>query len=686
MRLRNVPESVEILHRSPYFVADPFAQKGQWNKVFQNNNPIFVEAGTGKGQFLVEMARLHPDTNFIGIELYESVLYKATKRLDAMQADGSADSEHEAGASEGADSAGTMALSNLRLICEDVRHLPEIFDKGEIARLYINFSDPWPKMRHAKRRLTAPGFLALYEQTLAPGGRLEFKTDSVPLFSYSTETIGEADAWELLKKTTDLHADEAMRADNCLTEYEERFVAEGKPICKLIARLLILLAAVVLAWGVNPLPALAEEMWPAGIDTESASMIVVEEDSGAVLLQKAPNKENYPASITKIMTALLAIENCDMDEVVTFSEDAVRLNEGDTSHISRDIGEKMTMEECLYGMMLESANECAWAIAEHVGGDCKSFVRMMNEKADELGCRHTHFANPNGLPQDNHYTSCADMAKIAREAFKNKTFRTIVGTRSYSIPPTNTHSVETPLNNHHAMLNFYKTDDYLYEGCLGGKTGYTDAAQYTLVTYARRNGMTLVCVVMNAPSPGFYTDTIHLFDYCFSNFLTYSVAETGGLTGAAKRGTGILMDSSEMFRVDEDASVVLPKTASVLNTVPKVLPLEKPQKDVVGDLEFYYGDHFVGGGKLMFLPSDDGYAYHFQNQMESQVSDDASYIYIDLFFIGRCLLIAVGVLGVVMLIKLISPALYQKRMRRRIELEEKKPKYKLIRNNGRKRR
>ena len=623
---------------------------------FGNNNPIFIEIGVGKGQFILELAKRCPEVNFVGIEMYTSVLCRAVEKLEAME----------------------VPPENVLLMREDARLLPDIFAKGEVERIYLNFSDPWPKARHAKRRLTSPQFLARYEEVLADGGLVEFKTDNRMLFDFSLESFSEAPKWETESFTYDLHRDEAMREGNIMTEYEEKFAGEGKPIHKLIAKLLCLLLVTVLLLPPSDVDA-AGVVWPSGVKTESESVVVLEEESGAILYEKHPNREYYPASITKIMTALVAIENSDMDEVVKFSEDAVYLNEGETSHIAREVGEKMTMEQCLYGMLLESANECAWAIAEQVGdGDEKAFVKMMNRRAKEIGCKHTHFANPNGLPDEKHYTSAYDMALIAREAFQNKTLRTIVGTRAYTIPPTNKHSDPTLLNNHHAMLNYYRTNKYLYDGCLGGKTGYTVVAQNTLVTYAKRNGMTLVCVVMNAPSPGYYTDTIRLFDYCFDNFVTYPVAETGGLSSAAKQNAGRMAESVELFSVDDDATVVLPKTASVLDTEVSVEPLPDTGDGVVGELIFTYGDHYVGGGKLRFAAVD-GYSYPFHNTGEAQTD----FIRVDFAMIGAALAGLCGLVGVVLLIHWLSPLVYQKRMRRRDERRARKPKYQVIRNNGR---
>lgn len=259
---------------------------------------------------------------------------------------------------------------------------------------------------------------------------------------------------------------------------------------------------------------------------------------------------------------------------MTFSKDAVYLNEGDSSHISRDVGEQMTMEQCLYGMLLESANECAYAIAEHVGGgDVNVFVDMMNQKAAELGCQDSHFNNTNGLPDENHYVSAYDMALISRAAYQNPTFAKIIGTESYQIPPTNTHADPTPLNNHHSMLHPYHTSRYVYPYCLGGKTGYTRAANSTLVTYAAKDGMTLVCVVLNVTSPGHWIDTTNLFNYCFDNFAAYNVADQASpFAGDVDGSLGSLAGDGKLATTDPHGTVVLPKTASLADAQAEVVP------------------------------------------------------------------------------------------------------------------
>ena len=335
------------------------------------------------------------------------------------------------------------------------------------------------------------------------------------------------------------------------------------------------------------IPVHAKEAWPKMPDVEAPSICVMEISTGTILYEQNMNEQNYPASITKVMTALLALENSSLDETVTFSADAVYKNEGDTSHISRDLGEQMTMEECLYGMMLESANECAWAIGEHVGGTMENFTKMMNDRAKELGCTDTHFNNPNGLPDEEHWTSAHDMALISAEAYKNETFRVIAGAQSYTIPATNKHADSTPLHNHHLMVYPYRGNyQYLYEYATGGKTGFTRAAGSTLVSFAQKGDMPIVCVVMRETSPNHYTDTRTMFDYCFSNFKLLHVAEH--VTDAS------LDEEKQAFAsIDENATVILPSNASFSDLTSEVV-YESDDEDVLGTLVYSYAGRVVG--------------------------------------------------------------------------------------------
>ena len=215
MRLRNIPGAKETIENSRFVVHQVQEKRGDWKKGFGNENPVHIEVGMGKGRFLMEMAALNPEINYVGIEMYDSVLLRAVQKMEEKAAEGT-------------------APDNLRFIRMDARELPLVFGKNEVGRIYLNFSDPWPKERHAKRRLTSRQFFERYDQILASQGVVEFKTDNRPLFEFSLEETEEA-GWKIMAHTFDLHQDLSMNEGNVMTEYEEKFSSMGNPICKLIA-------------------------------------------------------------------------------------------------------------------------------------------------------------------------------------------------------------------------------------------------------------------------------------------------------------------------------------------------------------------------------------------------------------------------------------------------------------------
>lgn len=358
-----------------------------------------------------------------------------------------------------------------------------------------------------------------------------------------------------------------------------------------------ILLAVVLAGTLCPVTAQAEEFWPEGPDITTPYAIVMEINSGTILYEKESEVPNYPASITKIMTTLLALENSELSEVVTFSKEAIKNTPRDSSHIWRDVGEEMTMEECLYAIMLESANDCAYAVAEHVGrkmgGDYSTFIQMMNEKAKELGCTNTNFANSSGLPDKTHVISAKDMALVAAEAYRNETFRIITGTKKYQIPPTNKHKDITYLVNHHKMLHRYQDSNYVYEYCTGGKTGYTTAAKSTLVTFAEKDGLSLVCVVMRTTSKAEWTDTRKLFDYCFQNFKAFRIAEYDSAIKENDKNLGVLNSHDPYIELDTNAYVVLPATVDFAQVKSTLIDVEGTGS-VIAQLQYSYAGRPIG--------------------------------------------------------------------------------------------
>lgn len=257
------------------------------------------------------------------------------------------------------------------------------------------------------------------------------------------------------------------------------------------------------------------EGWVPGPQIEGESAVLVDMITGTILYSKNADKAQYPASITKIMTALLGSESLKATDKFAMSETAAHgITDTQSSSIYADTGEEFTVEQALMAVMLQSANEMTLAIAEQTSGSVKKFVELMNLKARQLGCTNTHFNNPNGLPDEKHYTTANDMAKIARAAWFNPTFRKYCTTGYYEIPSTNKFSETRYLLNHHKMMS---GQAYAYDGVFGGKTGYTEAAGNTLVTFARRGNMYLVSVVMQSIN-GAYSDTKSLLDYGFNNF------------------------------------------------------------------------------------------------------------------------------------------------------------------------
>lgn len=209
MRLRNVKGSREAIASSQFTINEPEQYKGKWHEVFGNNNPIYIEVGMGKGRFITDLAIANPDINYIGIEKYSSVLIRAIEKRQELD------------------------ISNLMFIRMDAENICDVFEKDEIKKIYLNFSDPWPKDRHAKRRLPSREFLARYNEILKPESRLEFKTDNRPLFDFAVEELEPA-GWKAQVITYDLHADEKLVEGNIMTEYEEKFSSMGNPICKYI--------------------------------------------------------------------------------------------------------------------------------------------------------------------------------------------------------------------------------------------------------------------------------------------------------------------------------------------------------------------------------------------------------------------------------------------------------------------
>lgn len=353
-----------------------------------------------------------------------------------------------------------------------------------------------------------------------------------------------------------------------------------------------------------------ENDWPKGPSVNAESAIVMEASTGLVLYEKNVDTKHFPASITKIMTVLLALENSSLGDTVTFSKNAVYDVDPHSSRIWVAEGEQMTMQQCLYAILLESANDVAYGVAEHIGGSIDNFAKLMNEKAKSLGCKNTHFVNPHGLPDDNHYTTAYDMALITREALKNDSFRKIFDTPSYQILPTNLQSETRYLHNHH---DFVKDQGFHYKDCIGGKTGYTRIARYTLVSVAKRGDLELITVIMKDDSNEHqYTDTQKLFDFAFDHFSIYPIAQieasdTLNESPLFTKYNALLSNTASPITTDKNGYLVLPNTASFKDAKKEVSfysedhtsSVNKSTK-VIGKISYTYDGKYVGGANILY--------------------------------------------------------------------------------------
>lgn len=278
---------------------------------------------------------------------------------------------------------------------------------------------------------------------------------------------------------------------------------------------------IVLSFLTPAFPAYGEETntqaaQSAELNLASETAILIEASTGEILYEKNAEQKMYPASITKLMTILLALENGSLTDEITFSHDAVYSIEQGSAHIAIQEGEVLTVEQVLRAIILRSANEASNGIAEYVDGSVEEFAKHMTERAKELGCENTNFVNANGLHNENHYTTAHDMALIAKELLTHEEYRSMMSETYYEIPPTNQQEETRYLHGQHQMLN--QNSAYYYEYAIGGKTGFTGEALNTLVTYAAKDDMELIAVVMKSTGAEHYTDTKALFEYGFANF------------------------------------------------------------------------------------------------------------------------------------------------------------------------
>lgn len=296
------------------------------------------------------------------------------------------------------------------------------------------------------------------------------------------------------------------------------------------------------------------ENWPTGPNVYAASAIVMDIDSGAVLYGKQIDEKRYPASITKLLTVLVALENANLTDKITFTDECLNFLEWDDANIGMRVGEEITLEEALYGVLLASANEVSYAVAKNVGENLgigyDGFIELMNERAQELGCKNSHWVNANGLHDENHYTTAYDMALIASAVYQKEDFQRIEQTLEYKLGKTNLVEEERILDQNHKML--WPENYYYYPYAKAGKTGYTDQSKTTLVTMADNGNMRLAAVVLGDYGVDAYEDTRNMFEYGFGNFRKVMLSEQSK------------SEDIESF-ADSNAYIVLPEAVDFTN-------------------------------------------------------------------------------------------------------------------------
>ena len=374
---------------------------------------------------------------------------------------------------------------------------------------------------------------------------------------------------------------------------------------------------------------LAEKTDELEKNLSSEAVLLMEASTGKVVYEKNGYEKKYPASTTKIMTAILAIEHCNLNETATASEFAINSVPSGYSTANIQIGETLSVKDLLYALMLQSANESAVILAEHVSGSQEAFANLMNEKAKELGCKNTHFVNPNGIHNENHYTTAYDLALIAQYAMKNQTFRDIVKTTSFTLPATTSYPSESRTYANTNNLIIYdarnRPDNYYYKYATGIKTGYTSAAKNCLVASAEKNGIEYISVVLGASityeSTGSvshrYVDTISLFDYAFDNFSFRKLKSANNLIKTIKIENGkkdensldllIASDVNSLVSLDNKSTQIDPDI-----TLKEGLSAPITKGDIVGTISYkveginYTTDLIAGNDVEEYKPSKIG--------------------------------------------------------------------------------
>lgn len=422
--------------------------------------------------------------------------------------------------------------------------------------------------------------------------------------------------------------------------------------------------------------------WPQGPQIGAEGAILMEANTGTILYAKNIDERLYPASTTKILTSLVAIENSQMDEMVTFSHNAVFSIEKGSSNMGMDEGQSIPMEQALYGILVYSANEVCNAVAEHIAGSMDAYVDMMNQKAAALGCTNSHFVTTNGLHDEDHYTTPRDLATIACAFFSNPTLSKMSGTAYYHVPQSPTQpDDDVDLYTHNLLTK--KTYDY--EGYIGGKTGFTSVARQTLVSCAERDGMKLVCVIMKEESPNQFLDTIALFDYGFQNFQRISIADqetnyTVNDSSLFDSNNDIFFSSDPIIEIDPNAYIIMPNTVA-FSDLSSSLNYDNAHisPSVLATIQYQYQNIDLGEANVTISQSDSAEA--FSAEMETTADDpdqennNDSILFINIIYIiVGLVLVFILVLAILGIISFIRNYSFASRRRRGSSIKIRHPK------------
>ena len=417
------------------------------------------------------------------------------------------------------------------------------------------------------------------------------------------------------------------------------------------------------------------ENWPPGPAIGAAAAILIEANTGVILYAKNIHEPQFPASTTKIMTCLLAIENANLNDIVTFSSTAVNSISWDSSKIGIKAGQSLTMEQALYASMVHSANDVTNGIAEFIAGDLESFAQMMTKRAEELGAQNTNFTNSHGLFEEQHFSTAYDLAKISIAYFRNEMLAKIGNTLRYHIPPSDLQPEDIYMRNRHRLINGDIPVDYKI---IGGKTGFVNMARQTLITAAEKDGMRLICVILRQESPDQFHDTVTLFDYGFSNFQIVNVANNESrysIDNASffQTGNDIFGDSSPLLALNPNDYLVMPRTTDFRSLAANIT-YHTNRSSAVAEIIYTYNNAYLGTATIDFA-SENRSTYEFDQNMpvampEPEVIEEDNVVFIN---VRQTVFFVIILASIVILFLIIRAAIKSYHFNRRRKRYRKKP-------------